>query len=286
MFEQVLYDHLVQNTADIGCLATYNGLPAVFNREAPADTDTGWDGAQYGRLIFTVSMQGSYERIVDGTLTVDLILKDGEPVPEDVAPQINDLIDGYFFTDEYRTIAAQWFATNYLYGADEQQNGIRLTYRILAFPLQRSAEPDFISLVNSYTKEILPDACVIGLDTMAAPAWRPAPETPSVYWRCSEIRPCDWIPSNYACTWQTAICHAHISAVDLETERNTARKIVNSFDMKRSLRFPDNTVLRIDRNVSVAAGADPLGQGQVRAELTYGILRQSSGTTLDNIHMQ
>lgn len=286
MFEQVLYEHLVQNTEVLNCLATYRGVPAVFNQESPSDTDPYWNGSQYGRLIFSVSMQGNFERIVDGTLTIDLIFKDGETVPEDFVLRIDDLIDGYFFTDEYRTIAAQWYATNYLYGADEQQNGIRLTYRVLAFPLQRSAEPDFISLINSYTKEILPNACVIGLDTMAAPAWRPAPETPSIYWRCSDIRTCDWIPSTYACNWQTAICHAHISATDLETERNTSRKIVNSFALKKSLIFPDNTVLRIDKNVSFLVGADPMSQGQVKAELTYGILQQSAGTPLEHIHIQ
>lgn len=68
MIEQALYDHLREQDALLPYLARYDGAPAIFNQSAPADTDPLWrNGAQYGRLVFAVDLQGDPERAMGGT---------------------------------------------------------------------------------------------------------------------------------------------------------------------------------------------------------------------------
>ena len=89
MIEQALYQHLQEQEALRSYLAVYDGKMAVFNQEAPADTDKLWgDGPQYGRVVFAVDLQGDPERTMGGMLTVDIQCKEDEQFPEEIEPII------------------------------------------------------------------------------------------------------------------------------------------------------------------------------------------------------
>ena len=286
MFEQLLYRHLQTFTTELSqYLAQFYDRMAIFNQEAPDDQSDGWgEGSQYGRIVYAVNMEDNSERIVSGTLMVDVICQSGKQIPEELEQIVKPLIDGYFFTDTTRTIAAQWSASNYFTDADKKEEGVTITYTLLAFPSQTTNAPDPIQLINEFTKELIPNSCVIGLDTMQT-AWKPTNNIPAIYWRLVNISPCVWIPSTYACEWQTATCQAHILAPDKDIETAISRLIDNGFSLKKSLQFPDGTYMRIDRNVRVVTGADPLKQGQVTLEATYGIVRKNSATPLEHIYV-
>ena len=69
MIEQALYEHLQDQEALLPYLATYASKMAIFNQEAPADTDPLWgSGPQYGRIVFAVDLQGDPERTMGGML--------------------------------------------------------------------------------------------------------------------------------------------------------------------------------------------------------------------------
>lgn len=286
MFEQLLLGHLLGCDTELSQhLARWNDEMAIFIQEAPPDTDEGWGkGSQYGRIVFSVNMQDNAERIVSGILTVDVICQSGLQDPSEMENIVKPLIDGYFFTGTNHTIAAQWSASNYFTDPTKEEDGVTIAFSLIAFPVQASCEPDPIQLLNRYTKEIIPNSCVIGLDNITT-VWKPSNTVPAIYWRLVDISPCSWIPSTYACEWQTALCQAHILAPDKEIETITSRTLDNGFSFKKSLCFSDGTYMRVDRNIRINPGADALKQGQVSLEATYGILRDYSSEKLKEIHI-
>ena len=282
MFEKILYSHLQSCTAELSQhLAQYGNRMAIFMQEAPDDQSPDWgEGSQYGRIVFSVNMQNNAERIVSGTLTVDVICDDTQS-PEVLEQITKPLIDGYFFTTTNHVISAHWNTSNYFTDSTMKESGVTIAFSLLAFPKQI----DLINVLNNYTKELIPNSFVIGLDNIQT-VWKPTNTAPAIYWRLVNTAPCSWIPSTYACEWRTATCQAHIYASDKDIETTISRTIDNGFSFKKSLRMPDGTYMRTDRNIRINPGADTLKQGQVTIEVTYGVLRQYSETEkITNVHV-
>ena len=302
MIETVLYEHLQKNTGKLAkYLAEYNGKMAVFNQVAPPDTDRGWNNpnpewdrenywydededeeeieeskSQYGRIVFAVELSEDTERKYSGTLAVDVLCEDGVQLPEEMEPIVRKLIDGYFFSTEEITMAAQWSASNYFTDPTEKVVGVTLTFGLLAFPHQSTVRPDPIALINKWTNEefhmMIPENIkVIGVDSIGE-AWKPTNKEPAIYWRLSAINPCGWIPDTYNCSWHTAVVHGHILAEDKNVSAAIARKIDNILTIKKRLIFEDGGPLMVDRNIRINLATDQLRVGQITIDATYGIL--------------
>ena len=79
MIEQSLYQHLQEQEDLRPYLAQYASKMAIFNQEAPADSDSLWsDGPQYGRIVFSVDLQGDPERTMVGMRTVDSLCQEDD----------------------------------------------------------------------------------------------------------------------------------------------------------------------------------------------------------------
>lgn len=280
MIEIALYKHLQEQFALEPYLATYNGRMAIFNQEVPSDTDEGWEEeeSQYGRIVYALDLSDDPERKYSGTLAVDVQCEKDVQEPEVLEPIVRELIDGYFFSTEEITIAAQWSTSNYFTDPTEEIVGVTLTFGLLAFPKQTTIEPDPIALINKWTKKELQEITgipfrVIGYDVLKNTAWKPTNDTPAIYWRISNIGPCGWIPDTYHCSWHTATVHGHIMAADKNVNATIARAIDNILTMKRRLIFEDMSPLMVDRNIRVNLGNDQMRVGQITLDATYGILR-------------
>lgn len=279
MIEKELYKHLHAQSESLGqYMAIYREKMAIFNQEAPADTDDGWESkkSQYGRIVFALDLTDDPEREYSGTLAVDVMCEDGKQVPEDLEPIVRSLIDGYFFNSENITIAAQWSASNYFTTPTEKIVGVTLTFGLLSFPKQTTIDPDPIALFNQWTEKELASAIgkkirIIGHDAME-PAWKPTNEEPAIYWRLATVGPCGWIPDTYNCSWQTAVIYGHIMVPDKDVAAIMARMISNILTLKRRLIFEDMSPLMVDRNIRVNLGSDQLRTGQITIDATYGIL--------------
>lgn len=281
MIEEILYQHLQSHTEELQeHLATFGKNMAIFNQEAPKDTDKGWgEGSQYGRIIYAIDMNDDPERDISGILSVEYECEDGKQAPEYVEPIIKELIDGYFFASTGTTIAAQWSATNYFTQPQEKVIGVTLTFNLLAFPEQLTTDPDPIALLNTWTKqELVPTINkplnVIGLDKVGS-VWKPTDETPAIYWRLLSTNPCVWIPSTYNCSWFDAQIQCHILSPNKNVMLRIARDIQQILTIKKRLIFEDNSPLMVDRNIRMLDG-DPLKKGQLTLDGTYGVLTPRS----------
>ena len=282
MIEAALYKHLQSHIDILGPhLAKYAGTMAIFNQEAPDDTDPGWESeSQYGRIVYALDLTEDPARKYSGTLAVDVSCEDGQQVPEELEPLVRLLIDGFFFGAEGITIAAQWSASNYFTEPTEKVVGVTLTFGLLAFTPQTTIDPDPIALLNTWTRKELQTALgkeirIIGYDTMDE-AWKPTDETPAIYWRLDNITPCGWIPDTYSVSWQTAIIYGHILAGTKDGNAVIARQIDNILTIKKRLIFDDNSPLMVDRNIRINLGSDQLRTGQITIDATYGVLRASA----------
>lgn len=306
MIEKALYEHL-QSQTDLleRHLATYGGKMAIFNQEAPADTDPGWGSfseeeidyeydeddviepkSQYGRIVFALDLSDDPQRKYSGTLAVDVLCEDGAQIPEELEPIVRQLIDGYFFSEKDLTISAQWSASNYFTQPQEKVVGVTLTFGLLAFTKQTTNDPDPIALINTWTHDDLVEILekpvrVIGHDDMES-VWKPTKDNPAIYWRLGNIGPCGWIPDTFNCSWHTAVIHGHILAGDKNENAIVARQIDNILTLKKRLIFDDMSPLMVDRNIRINLSNDELRVGQITLDATYGILRTVKETTRMN----
>ena len=287
MIEAALYTHLQsQNEVLSPYLTRYSGAMAIFNQEAPADTDKRWENpkSQYGRIVYAVDLNDDPERKYSGNLIVDVQCEDGKQIPEEIEPIVRDLIDGYFFSTSETTMSAQWNASNYFTEPTEKIVGVTLTFGLLAFPRQTTIEPDPIRLINKWTKEELTKAigkeiAVIGHDALED-AWKPTNEKPAVYWRLANTDKCNWIPDTYSCCWRTAVVFGHIIVPDKDVCAIIARTIANVLTLKKRLIFEDVSPLMVDRNIRVNLGNDEFRVGQITMDATYGILTERIESSL------
>ena len=300
MIEQALYNHLITQASLLPYLATYNGQPAVFNQEAPADTDELWgSGPQYARIVFAVDIQGDPERTMGGTLAVDIMCKkfvipeedvepsedDTEQFPEDIEPIVRPLIHGYFFSNGMFVVAAQWKNSSYFTEATDHIAGCTITFDLLAFPVLTTANPDVVARINAWTTTHFEDLHVINLDELPSEAWKPTGSASAVYWRLAQDAPAGWIPDTFQTIWRTATLKCHIFSQDISTASTVAQKLTTKLYAVKRLLKPEETPIMVNRRNTTEYGSDPLRTGQLTVEATYGIIvHEESRSAINHVN--
>lgn len=288
MIEQALYEHLKAQDALAPYLATYNGAPAVFNQEAPADVDPLWgSGPQYGRVVFTEDLQGDPERLMGGMLVVDLLCKENEQFPEEIEPIIRGLIDGYFFSSGTFTVSAQFRTSSYFTQPEDEITGCTISFELLGFPVLTTSDPDVVDRINVWTTESFTDLHVINHDELPKSAWKPTGKESAVYWRLVTEDPATWLRDTFQTIWRTAIIKCHIFSEDNAAAAVVARNLmVKLYTDKRLIKEGEAPIL-VNRNNSQDYSADPLRNGQVTVEATYGVIvHRNNSNVINNINYQ
>ena len=299
MIEQALYEHLIAQADLAQYLTTYNGTPAVFNQEAPADVDALWgDGPQYGRIVFAVDIKGDPERTMGGTLAVDIQCKENLQFPEVIEPIVRQLIHGWFFSSGIFTVEAQWKTSSYFTQPTDKVTGCTIVFDLLAFPLMTTGIPDVIGRINEWTSNI-EGLSVINYDELPSTAWKPDGTDSAVYWRLVSDKPAVWIPDTFQTIWRTATIKCHIFSAEHAIANAVAQDIVIRLYAAKRLMKDTNFQLMTDNNYqlvtsdgdslyydiqepespimvnqtnTIDSGADPLRTGQVTVEATYGVI--------------
>lgn len=284
MIEESLLNHLRAQPDLTGCLTTYAGLPAVFSQEAPADSDDLWgDGPQYGRIVFSVDLQGDPERIIGGQLVVDLLCKKDEQYPEDIEPILRPLIHGWFFSSGTLVVAAQWKSSDYFTQPQDEVTGCTMTFELLAFPVLTTSGLDVIARLNEWTSKI-EGLSVINHDELPAPAWKPGHGESAIYWRRLRGGPSAKIRDRYGMIARTATIKGHIFAEDIAAASCVADDLTIRLYTAKSILHPSEPQIMVDDRIIQDDGADPLRTGQLTVDATYCIMRyERTAQTIQNI---
>lgn len=284
MVEKKILTYLRNNQSVAPFLTTYAGAPAVFLQEAPMDTDAGWQGSQYGRLVFGVDYTEDAERAITASLWVDVYSRNDGPDPEEIAPVVQAELNNRFFADGEEVIALAWNATNGFQETrnDKLVNGVTLTFTILYFPSQLTTSPDPVEAINRWTKQRLPNSYVIGLDDLPD-SWSPS-ENPTIYWRIASIKPGTSYPDTFHCTWHDVDLNGHFMIDDTNTRLTVCKAFIDELVASGAVVMTDDSPMFVSR-IAYTASSDAIRTGQLVVTATYGVLRTyKGGTVLMNIH--
>ena len=265
-------------------LAEYAEKMAIFGQEAPADADPLWgEGSQYGRIVFTVDLQGDPERTMGGMLAVDILCEEDKQFPEEIEPILRPLIHGYFFCKKKFVVSAQWKNTSYFTEPTQNVTGCTVAFDLLAFPIITTSTPDVVARLNEWTSRF-PGVHVINYAPLPTQAWKPSSGDAAVYWRRVSVKPAGWIPDTYQTIWRTATIRGHIFAEPTEIATLSEKILIGLYAAKRLLKDGEAPIM-VNRSNSTDDGADALRTGQLTVEATYGVVVHfESGVQIQNIH--
>ena len=285
MIEEPLYEYLCNNEQLSSLLAKYDeGEPAIFHQFAPKDTDDKWDGIHFPRIVYDIDKSGDVERKTSGRLYVDITCSDESEtaLPEDIEKLLRDLIDGYFFVVDGMTYAVKWESTD---GFDNEASnkvyGLTVTFSLLAFPKQNTAEPDTVALMNSWAQAFFPDAIIINVSETDS-VFKPTDEKPAIYWSFQGISESP-MPSIHFCTWLQSNLNMHVIAPSEVVRSSVVTQAVQELAEKTRVLWPDKSQYMIHR-VLMTMAADPIRVGQLTVQGSFALVKQqATGTPLKNI---
>lgn len=277
MIEKVLYCHMSSDVNLAPLLSSYQMKPAIFLQIAPNDTDNLWDNnMHYARIVFDIDTNTDTARKIAGTLRADVICSGQSKMPEEINPVLKNIIDGYFFSSDGEVFAAVWERTdNFDTEPDSKVFGNVMTFSLLAFPAQTTADPDPVALMNDWTAKLFPDAVVIGKNKILE-VMKPTDERPALYWSLSGIMPSS-IPSTYHCTWNQSNLRLSVIAPSKNVRNAIVKRITERLTADGRVMFPDGNQFLIHR-MAVEANADPIRTGQLTLEGSFSILRKYPGS--------
>lgn len=283
MIETVLGNYLCANEQLTTLLASYADDTAIFQQIAPKDTDKLWSGMQFPRLVYDIDKSGDVERKTSGRLFMDVMCCEGSTPPEDIETLLRELIDGYFFVVDGMTYAAKWESTDgFTSEANHKVFGLTVTFSLLAFPLQNTADSstDTVTLMNTWTRGFFPNATIINVSETEA-VFKPTDEAPAIYWSFQGLSQSP-LPSIHFCTWIQSNLNMHVIAPS-EVVRNTvATQAMQELAAKTRVLFPDKSQYMIHR-VSLNMAADPIRAGQMTVQGSYAIVPNTTGAPINNI---
>ena len=272
MIEKALYQHLQSQAVLAPFLTRYGEAMAIFSQEAPSDEDPLWQpGPQYGRLVFSVNIQGDPARTMGGTLVVDILCQEGQQLPEEMEPIVRQLIDGYFFSAGLDTMAAQFQSSEYFNEPKGEVIGVTMVFALLAFPMLTTSNPDVIARINQWTAEIH-GLHVINYDPLPSQAWKPVGDQSAVYWRLWQEGPAGWIPDTFQTIWRTASLKCHVFSETVATAARVTDDLVIRLSAAKRLIQAGQAPILVSQKNTAEYGADPLRTGQLTVEATYGVV--------------
>lgn len=248
--KQIIFKYLKE--LGIEGLASFKNAPAIFLDQAPDDSDSRWDGSQYGRIIYGLNLKDDSERKVSGTMEIA------------IAYLFNN--KGYKNLLEAKKILKKAFEGQ----ADVEVCGSILTFDAYAFPKHSYLPLDAVGSLAKHIDEHW-DVTVIN-HTELDEIWKPDDEEVVVYTRLDSMQP-GTFPSTYACTWFTNNIKVHvISGSDV----NADQFIMNLLqDLQERERFvmDDGSPFFVNQ-LAYSTKLDPLRDGQVSVRGQYGKLRE------------
>lgn len=260
-------------------LAKYLSSPAVFLQAAPADTQPGWgESGQYPRIVYMVDMRADAERKTAGTIRVDLLCDITGTLPEELEYAVIDsLKDLVMQPDNGSPYCFAWTSKQRFElesnNSDKRIIGTELLFSILEYPEQITADPDPIYTMNLFLKEYMPNAFILGIDSLTDHLKKATEDEPILY-----VRLVDTVIDRmtFGIAWMKCSLAIHIIAPDSSARIKWARVVMNALVRRGEAIMPDRSVMLFG-TARANNAFDYLSTGQMTLDTTYTIPR------LDNL---
>lgn len=254
----------------VNLLAKYNGKPAIFLRRAPDDSDELWEGNPYPQIIYEAELKEGMEREFTGGIHIHVFCKSGQQTkPEDFKKPILGAMDCCFFSKENVILGTKWNHTDS--GVTEEQTAVEesiYAFDGMLFTKQETVEPDPVTALNNWIKNMYKNAVIIGRDPLED-IWKAENGEPIVYCRLESLVPGPYKDTWYS-SWITAGIRVHIIA-----EQNKKLSIIREISEKlagtEKLTMSDGGPLLIMK-VNYNDTLNPLKHRQFFIECQYGVM--------------
>lgn len=266
----------------IAGLATYNGSSAIFLDQAPDDSDSEWEGDQYGRIIYGLNLKDDTERKVSGTMQIALaylFTTDGYNNLLEAKKVLKKAFEGVFLSDEDTTISLVWRNTESFKEKIEGQDDVEVCGSILsfdayAFPKHQYGKLDPVDSLAKYISENW-NVTVINRSKLND-IWKPGAKETVAYVRLESMQP-GTFASTYACTWQMATMKVHVISESDELSDQIIMNILQDLQEKERFVMNDGSPFFVNQ-MQYSTKLDTLRDGQVTVRGQYGILRDIKET--------
>lgn len=274
---KMIYKRAVEDTTLIGLLATYANAPAVFYQSAAPADDPNWGNVQYPRIDYTVDMQENPARNTSGVMLMN-VWCDSEQgsSPEAVEAAVRNLFHCVFAQADDYPYCFGWVRSDVFDGkTDKEQNihtfGITLVFDIIAYPEQLTTYPDPIKAMNEWTHTVLPNAKIIGRDTITG--WfEPTKAVPAVYWRLAGQ---DFKEKHFTHTWLEVQIEGYVYAKNSGDRLHNLGKLNQAAGLLGHVTMEDTSPLFL-RQFDCKPHMNYLTSGQIKVVANFGILQPQS----------
>lgn len=261
--KELIYKRLSEAEGIVRYLTRYQGRPAVFYQEAPADNLEGWEGmAPYPRVLFDFSLQADEEGICRGELAVFLYCPNtADTVPEAIEEEIKGSMEQALLKPEGDAVYGfSWTckdALTFPEGKREFIMGSDIRFAILEYTNQETTDPDPIGAANLYLKSLYPESLVAGLDRMGE-ITETAKEAPVLYVRLASVKKAEETNST---VWMDCNIAIHILCPDRKIRSKMAAAIANRLSLEGEIILLDASPMFIKRlQVNNKSGYQKNGQ--------------------------
>ena len=275
----MLYQRLVGDTQLGELLATFGEKPAVFYQHAPAPDNSKWGekSPRYPRIDYIVDFQENPARNTSGVLTMN-VWCDTEygAEPETIEAKLRDLLHAAFAQTDDGVFCLGWARSDAFEAKSDDSKtvhtiGVTVIFDLIACPCIYTIYPDPIKAMNDWTKTVLPDAVVIGKDTIDG--WLiPTRNQPVVYWRLAAQ---NIQRRHFTHTWLNITMEGHVYARNADDRLYNLIKLNTAQALAGHVPMEDTSPLFL-KDFQCQPHLNYLITGQIRAFGYFGILQPES----------
>ena len=262
----LIYTRLSTCESLTGMLAEYDGTPAIFNTEFPADQQSGWGGnTQYPRLEYRYYAQVDTKRSSSGILSISMYGLDMAQLDEMEALVRGRLRDVLMKPDDEPPFCVAWSRSDIFTFEGNAVICKQAQFDILEYADQYTMDPDPVETINLFLKDKFGETVVVvGEDAITQYA-EATPESPVLFARLvsDEV---DHI--TFALTWMNCRIAIHVIAPEADARSSWLRRINTALTVAGEAIMPDGSPLRL-LSCRASNTSDYLTAGQIDIMAQY-----------------
>lgn len=276
--KKIIYKYL--NSLEIAGLAKHDGCPAIFLEQAPDDSDRGWEGNQYGRIIYGLNLKDDAERKVSGTMQIVMaycIADNGYDHLLKNEVVLKKAFEHVFLSNQDTTVSCVWRNTEPFHETVDGQDdtevcGLILSFDVYAFPKHTYKPLDPVNSLSKHISDNWNEKVTVINSADLEEIWKPGTEDIVVYVRLDSLQP-GTFPSTAACTWQTAIMKVHVLSESDDRSDQMIMELLQNLQEKERFRMNDGSPFFVNQ-LQYSTKLDVLRDGQVTVRGQYGKLTE------------
>lgn len=268
---ELIFKRLSENEDMAKALASYAGMPAIFDSEFPPDQQDGWEKAtQYPRICYRIDMQANQERSSAGTLYIAIYTDKTTRIIEEIEDITKGCLQDVLMKPSGEApFCVAWARTESYAIQDREVWCKEVSFDILEYQEQTSTDPDPVLSVAAYIKNIFPESIVLGIDRIDDYVETKA--YPVFYCRLSSIQKTPGYCMN-TISWFVGKVVVHLIYPNAGMRLKTLAVINQKIAIDEEIIMLDDSPMII-QELELNNKSDYLREGQLTITGKYGCLR-------------